>query len=436
MTANKDIDRAWWASESQSWTVAAELVRRSCSTLGMPDRTAALNARQLDVLNWVADGSPPEVMEGHSHKRTAIALQDRRLVKVSRKGGVWSASLTEAGRHYVEHGRYPEGLWASVAESLVAAPVAPPKEPSRRAVAAARRTARAEQPPMPTPPTDRLMQDLVAAGGILTVDHDSERFKNLVSSAIQYGKIPSGKQVETYSGRTWSELVIRLHDAPEWVAPPDVSIPVPAVVRRPHPVVASLRDRDEITGLTKAVRSRAVRILDTIATEAQARGYLVTAGRVAQRWERRSWGDSLLNVEVRGQTVGIEIRQENDRTPHTPTVTELRKKERSSWFDIPIHDVTPSERLKIGLVGGRPYGRSEWKDGKRVTIDDAVGAMLREVEIRAAFGEWADIKKEFDASERERQRQAAMARAKRTLIEDHRAKTLLSRPAAGGRTYC
>jgi hypothetical protein len=51
-------------------------------------------------------------------------------------------------------------------------------------------------------------------------------------------------------------------------------------------------------------------------------------------------------------------------------------------------------------------------------------------------GEWADIKKEFDASERERQRQAAMARAKRTLIEDHRAKTLLSRPAAGGRTYC
>lgn len=45
-------------------------------------------------------------MVGFTFKTTAVALQSRRLVAVSRKGGVWRAELTDAGRYYAEHGRH------------------------------------------------------------------------------------------------------------------------------------------------------------------------------------------------------------------------------------------------------------------------------------------------------------------------------------------
>ncbi|MEU5552841.1 helix-turn-helix domain-containing protein [Micromonospora sp. NPDC047793] len=43
-------------------------------------------------------------MVGFTYKTTAIALQNRRLVAVSKKGGVWRAEPTDAGRYYAEHG--------------------------------------------------------------------------------------------------------------------------------------------------------------------------------------------------------------------------------------------------------------------------------------------------------------------------------------------
>jgi len=49
---------------------------------------APLNDWQLAVLSWIADGCPPGVMTTPSYKTTAVALQGRRLVTVSRKKGV------------------------------------------------------------------------------------------------------------------------------------------------------------------------------------------------------------------------------------------------------------------------------------------------------------------------------------------------------------
>lgn len=47
-------------------------------------------------------------MTGHSYKTTAIALQNRRLATVSKKGGQWGAEITDAGRYYLGHGKHPE----------------------------------------------------------------------------------------------------------------------------------------------------------------------------------------------------------------------------------------------------------------------------------------------------------------------------------------
>ena len=69
-----------------------------------------ITARQLDVLRWIGDGCPPGRWADETHKASARALAARGLTQVGRPksaGGAWSATLTEAGRYYLDHGRYP-----------------------------------------------------------------------------------------------------------------------------------------------------------------------------------------------------------------------------------------------------------------------------------------------------------------------------------------
>jgi hypothetical protein len=67
-----------------------------------------ITSRQLDVLRWIGDGCPPGRWAGETHKASARALASRGLAKVGRAksaDGAWSATLTEAGRYYLDHGR-------------------------------------------------------------------------------------------------------------------------------------------------------------------------------------------------------------------------------------------------------------------------------------------------------------------------------------------
>lgn len=73
----------------------------------MARRHTPLSTWQLEVLRWIAAGCPEGVMQGFTYKTTAIALQNRRLVTVSKRHGIWSASVTDDGRHYLTHGEYP-----------------------------------------------------------------------------------------------------------------------------------------------------------------------------------------------------------------------------------------------------------------------------------------------------------------------------------------
>ena len=86
-------------------------------TMGGPDKPRimptmanqpSLNPRQLDVLQWIADGCPASAMNDTSYKTVAVALQSRRLVTISKRHGIWTATVTEVGTHYLHHGEYPE----------------------------------------------------------------------------------------------------------------------------------------------------------------------------------------------------------------------------------------------------------------------------------------------------------------------------------------
>jgi hypothetical protein len=59
------------------------------------------------------DGCPNDVMNDFTFKASAVALQMRRLVTISRRRGVWKSEPTAAGRFFVENGRYPSGHWDS-----------------------------------------------------------------------------------------------------------------------------------------------------------------------------------------------------------------------------------------------------------------------------------------------------------------------------------
>ena len=83
-----------------------------------------MNDRQLEVLRWVADGCPegkwPE--EDFSYKTSAAALKARGLVSIRGHARTWTAAVTEAGTHYLEHGTYPPG---STRRLLAVPPIGP-----------------------------------------------------------------------------------------------------------------------------------------------------------------------------------------------------------------------------------------------------------------------------------------------------------------------
>jgi len=96
-----------------------------------------VNDIQRAVLDWLAtypDGDPPI----SAYKTVAIALQTRGLAKVSRPRGVWTATLTHAGRYYHKHDRYPplEPGLATTGRPAPPAPTVPATQrPKRRSKA-------------------------------------------------------------------------------------------------------------------------------------------------------------------------------------------------------------------------------------------------------------------------------------------------------------
>ncbi len=67
---------------------------------------ARVNERQLEVLKWVVQGCPQGRWErgDYQYKTTAVALQNRRLVKIVKTSKTWTCIATEAGLHYAERG--------------------------------------------------------------------------------------------------------------------------------------------------------------------------------------------------------------------------------------------------------------------------------------------------------------------------------------------
>lgn len=146
-----------------------------------------VNEAQRAVMEWVAAGSPADVMEGYSHRISARALQFRGLLKISGKGPTWRAELTDAGRAFLRAEPTTSSEASDDVEPLVTATTAPSPSPT----------------PKPKAPsvTEQLVADVVAAGGVLRVKESIRPgdidYRQRAYAAQRFGKVPVGKQLTT-----------------------------------------------------------------------------------------------------------------------------------------------------------------------------------------------------------------------------------------------
>ncbi|WP_327255525.1 hypothetical protein [Streptomyces sp. NBC_01244] len=394
-----------------------------------------LNERQQQVLQWVARGCPDGVWEGTGHKLSCQALHSRGLVKVSKRRGQWSVALTKAGEQYLDHGSPPPDQPRSI--DAVPAPRAgtlPPEvaEGEKASVKAAAPVPSPGTSPLPRKRaktvTEQLLEELAEAGGRIVkreaTGRETEKWPIRVAAARRSGKIPATK--ELHAGWCRDGYEIRLVDAPAWrlaVLPP---IPVPARLPTPHPVVRALQAHPQPMALTKAVQSRAFRLIHALLTATQKLGHTSAFGTAesAPAPHRRRNGPPHFTITTQGQRCDFFILQEQDRTEHIPTKKELADAEKHSWVRIPRYDHSPAERLRICISGGLRHRADEWADTAARPLEDQLAEVVQEVGLR---GEAAERKRLADleaAREKRLQWEAAMQRAKIDFAEAARVQHL------------
>lgn len=424
-------------------------------------RTDPISGVQLAVLNWVAEGCPDGIMMGHTYKHSAKALEWRRLLTVSTKGGPWHAELTEAGRYYLDHGRYPDGHWDSKRKAR--APRRPVRQQGQDGISDRRQrvhinaavqrsevsggdctihaegqTREARPPladsspagkPLAAPkkkqqrrsrPVDNLIADIVDAGGTLLVHRTSDgpNYDSLIRSAVRFGKVPPGKLLVTARGQGPRELAIRLVDQPK-------PLIVPASRTLVHPAAIRLRDDGKSMQFTPSVRVWALRVVDVLASALAAEGADVAAvpghDRRGGYNYRRDSPPNVLQVKIKGHTFGVQLVEPAEKVPHEATPTELARAARDSAYTIAKYDVVPSGRITLTITNGIACLESSWTySDDEGTVD--LAPVVLELELRAAEAETKRLADERDAAERRRRWEAAMAAAESAFADAHRAK--------------
>lgn len=132
-------------------------------------------------------------------------------------------------------------------------------------------------------------------------------------------------------GSGYHNLMLRLSSVSEWQTDSPSAVVATARIGRWHPAVAAIRAENRLTSITAPQRQRALRLLQSLAREAEARGYLVAERRQARHRGYNTARDRLagyLVVDVAPIHCSVGIAQCQDRLPHEPTRQELEKTQR------------------------------------------------------------------------------------------------------------
>ncbi|MDX2375629.1 hypothetical protein M4I32_02305 [Microbacterium sp. LRZ72] len=345
-----------------------------------------LNQKQLDVLRWIRDGCPDGVYtEGWEHRIVARALERRGLSSISGQGPSWRASMTAAGRQWLE-----------------APPVADVIPDDTEGAA--------------------FIDRVLAADGKLVIEdpHESDLkpYERLIRLSLKSSRRPHGKQLALrreggWTSRRW--IICFENYAPDYVESRPVA--VPERVGKYHPVARAYLDDVSWQYVSKEHVSRAARVLHALASEAERRGVKIQLpAQVAankDRHKRHPMKGHLWFVTSDGD-YSVEIREIPGTGGAKRDYSYSPPKGTPTWIWRRNTEFVSTGRLELILDGRRtPYQGQHFRDAKATRVEDKLGdvfAALERYEIEAG---WAEERRVREGAERRRRWEAALENAKR-----------------------
>lgn len=377
-----------------------------------------LTLAQIDVLRWVADGCPEEG-EPDYHRRISVgALKRRGLVTTKGRGQSWSAAITEDGRDYLAKADSPQA-----------------PEPRQGNVSV----------------TQQLVDDLIAAGGSLTVaraDGYPGRvdFRRRAEMAERHGKVPPGKRI-VVSSLGYHELKIELVDAPVGTYREVAPVPVPERVAKYHSAVAAFRDDKRRHEVSRALLPRALLVMQALAIEAERRGYTAATVKDSSsgRYHDVVWSGPThghIAVEVDGVATALRVFEEGlgTRSYFAERDTSFTRGPGAarSTPALAEYERGATGRLALAVVS---YPQRSWADRKRWKLKDKLPEVLREIEVRAAEERHRQREAEARRQAEQRRWQEELGRARERHYDQRRIDAITAesdawRRAEQIRAYC
>ncbi|CAN5378268.1 hypothetical protein BH10ACT9_BH10ACT9_41230 [soil metagenome] len=349
-------------------------------------RNEPLTVRQVEVLQWIAEGCPEGVWRDFTNKTTAYALASRGFVTVDRRRKQWSATLTDDGQFYLAHGHPP-----SVRDPIGNTHIASESDSETNDLASG------------------LLAELVSAGGHVTVASPSEkqraRYRRAIHRLITEHRIPEGF-VLRHTGRDRGDLIIQLLrevDNPRLQPPPKVAVPqtTGAVSDEVRALAAQVR-----MAVTEPTMERALRILQAIADECATRTWTLEQDPRDDRRFQISTAECSFEFGLREELVDRDI-------PDEDTLAASKY----SWQRVPLQvRKVGSGRLTLQL--GQYYRTRSWSDRSRWTLDDKLGALFAELDARVTEAAEQRRQREEELLRRQQAWDAAVLAAKRAYVFD------------------
>lgn len=333
-----------------------------------------VNARQLEVLQWVADGC----QEGrwpaadYTHRTSAVALKNRGLVTVKGHGPTWTASVTDAGAYYIEHGTYPPGH----------SDVVVVREP-RRASAAHDPVELGAGATKSLDEANALIEKLQQEKSrSVTIADPSEstraHYRRILHACRQHHLTPVGHELR-FTGRDAGDIVIALSDGSDKETSDWDMIRTRArkVTTNVTALRTALDSTPSVIDVTDDLRPRAVEFATLLASELRAH-------------------DLKLGVNIKLKTPKLFLQTESARrdvrleevlkeVPHVRTNEEDREARRSPWKTFPKVDQVPSGLLRITVARDGWNGSTgrhnfdEWVDKPKTPLEKQVRVIARAI---------------------------------------------------------
>jgi len=343
----------------------------------LPDH---LNELQLEVLSWVRDGTPAGDYDTGHRRITASGLHNRGFILVAGKREAWQASITE------------KGLLALETAAAV---------------------------PAELDGVRLLRQVLDAPDNELSMRRsDVSDAKRLIAQSLASAFRPHGRTLSVKSGGYYSDTVTWILEEylPDLV---EEKLVAPTTdLRHPHAVVEAFLNDAHWQRVTTKHLQRAATILQTIAVEAESRGFIVLVPSSPPPTGMHN-SEGHMTVENGGAAVQITIREIQGKNQEA----SRNRVHSPRWQAVFYNGFVSSGKLQLEL--GRVYSpTATYKDTARRPLEEQISALFKDLEVEFLRLHRAQDERDKSEAAALLRRQKAEARAEVALQLAHKVATL------------